>query len=87
MLLDALEAKEVTWITFTSSSTARNMASLLGADYRQKLADVKIASIGPITTQTLRELGLEPTVQAETFNVEGLVEAIQKPSGMGFQPM
>ena len=78
MLVDALEAKEVTWMTFTSSSTARNMVSLLGADYREKLTRVKIASIGPITTQTLSELGLEPTVQAQTFNVDGLIEAIAK---------
>jgi uroporphyrinogen III methyltransferase/synthase len=37
---------------------------------------VKLASIGPITTQTLRELGLEPHAQAETFNVDGLIRAI-----------
>ena len=77
-LLDALAAKEIHWITFTSSSTARNLADLLGTDYKAKLAGVKIASIGPITTRTLTELGLEPTIQAETYNVEGLVEMIQK---------
>jgi uroporphyrinogen III methyltransferase/synthase len=75
-LLDALDAKSVHWITFTSSSTAKNFAMLLGSDYREKLKGVKIASIGPITTATLRELGLEPDVQAETFNVGGLVAAI-----------
>jgi uroporphyrinogen-III synthase len=37
---------------------------------------VKLASIGPITTRTLKELGLEPTIQAETSNVDGLVAAI-----------
>ena len=75
-LLDALQAREVTWVTFTSSSTARNFAALLGESYSEKLRGVKIASIGPITTATLKELGLEPDVQAETFVVEGLVEAI-----------
>ena len=50
----------------------------LGADYRERLKRVKIASIGPITTATLRELGLEPTLQAETYNIDGLVAAIQK---------
>ena len=72
-LLDALDAKSVHWITFTSSSTAKNFVTLLGCDYRDKLKGVKIASIGPITTATLRELGLEPDAQAETFNVGGLV--------------
>ena len=80
-LLDALAAGEVTWVTFTSSSTAKNFATLLGPDYAQKLNGVRIASIGPITTTTLRELGLEPTVQAETFNVEGLVDALTASAG------
>jgi len=36
---------------------------------------VKLASIGPITTSTLRDLGLEPAIQAETYNLDGLVRA------------
>jgi uroporphyrinogen III methyltransferase/synthase len=75
-LLEALEVGEVTWVTFTSSSTAKNFVALLGDGYREKLRGVNIASIGPITTATLKELGLEPAVQAEAFNIEGLVEAI-----------
>ena len=75
-LIDALEAKQVTWVTFTSSSTAKNFVALLGPDYQGKLAGVKLASIGPITTATLKELGLTPTVQADTFNIDGLVAAI-----------
>jgi len=76
-LLDSLENKQVHWITFTSSSTAKNFVSLLGSSYAEKLKDVKIASIGPITTSTLKELGLSPTIEAETFNIEGLVRAIE----------
>jgi uroporphyrinogen III methyltransferase/synthase len=75
-LLDALDAGEVTWATFTSSSTARNFAALLGPDYLARLKNVKVASIGPITTATLRELKLEPTVQADTFNIDGLVASL-----------
>lgn len=75
-LLDALEAKEVTWVTFTSSSTAKNFVKLLGPDYKSKLAGVKLASIGPVTTATLKELGLTPTVQAEMFNIDGVVASI-----------
>ena len=68
-LLDALENRELNWITFTSSSTAKNLVDLLGPDYKAKLVGVKLASIGPITSKTLRELGLEPTVEAKTYNV------------------
>ena len=80
-LLDALEAGEVNWITFTSSSTAKNFVSLLGDNYRRKLENVKLASIGPITSETLRELGLSPTIEARTFNIDGLVEAIVRAHG------
>src|SRR5205085_938705 len=58
VLLDVLDDAEVNWVTFTSSSTARNFAELLGPDYRRRLEGVLLASIGPITTATLRELGL-----------------------------
>jgi uroporphyrinogen III methyltransferase/synthase len=75
-LVESLEAGGVTWITFTSSSTAKNFIELLGPDYAQRLAGVKIASIGPVTTATLEELGLKPTVQAQTFDLDGLVTAI-----------
>jgi len=66
----------VTWVTFTSSSTATNFVQLLGPDYRAKLSGVRVASIGPITTSTLKELGLTPAVQADTFNIDGLVGAL-----------
>ncbi|HYO09586.1 MAG TPA: uroporphyrinogen-III C-methyltransferase [Tepidisphaeraceae bacterium] len=77
-LLDALDEARVTCVTFTSSSTATNFVELLGPDYRAKLSGVKLASIGPITTQTLQRLGLQPAVQADRYNVEGLVAAIQQ---------
>jgi len=75
-LIEALDDRRVTWATFTSSSTATNLASLLGPQYRDKLAGVKVASIGPVTTATLRELGLDPTVEARVASIDGLVEAI-----------
>jgi uroporphyrinogen III methyltransferase/synthase len=77
-LLEAIDAGEVDWITFTSSSTARNFYEMLGAERSAKLASsgAKAASIGPITSQTLRELGVEPAVEAKRFDVEGLLEAL-----------
>jgi uroporphyrinogen III methyltransferase/synthase len=77
-LLDALAAGDVNWVTFTSSSTAKNLVALLGPNYRQRLAGAKLASIGPITTATLRQLGLEPAVQADTFNLDGLLAAMRQ---------
>ncbi|HEX4124942.1 MAG TPA: uroporphyrinogen-III C-methyltransferase [Tepidisphaeraceae bacterium] len=80
-LLAAMEQRRLTWITFTSSSTAKNFAALLGPDYRQKLQAVRLASIGPITSQTLRELGLAPAIEAEQFSIPGLVAALIRHDG------
>jgi uroporphyrinogen III methyltransferase/synthase len=77
-VLEAVKEEQVNWVTFTSSSTARNFVKLLGKNYLERLAGVGIASIGPITTETLKELGIPPTVVAETANLDGLVEAISK---------
>jgi uroporphyrinogen III methyltransferase/synthase len=65
-------------ITFTSSSTALNFAKLLGEDrIEQTLRGATIASIGPITSQTLRKLGLAITVEARESTMAGLVLAIR----------
>jgi uroporphyrinogen III methyltransferase/synthase len=40
------------------------------------LEGVKVASIGPVTSKTARDLGIEVTVEAAKFTVDGLVEAI-----------
>jgi len=78
ILLETLDEGQADWITFTSSSTARNFVALLGQDYHQRLAGVKLASIGPVTTATLKELGLKPAIEAETSNIAGLIEAIRR---------
>ncbi|MGO9228396.1 MAG: uroporphyrinogen-III C-methyltransferase [Bryobacteraceae bacterium] len=61
------------WITFASSSTVQNFVAAAGSG---ALEGVKVASIGPVTSQTARDLGIEVTVEAAKFTVDGLVEAI-----------
>ncbi len=74
-------------ITFTSSSTVRNFVSLLGL--RAARAALKkparhhgihSVSIGPVTSATLRELGLPVDIEAKEYTVPGLVRAIVKHS-------
>jgi uroporphyrinogen III methyltransferase/synthase len=74
-VLNALRAGEVDWITFTSSSTVRNMVDLLGAE-RGLLDGVKAASIGPITSATMRESGLTVAVEADPHDMDGLIAGI-----------
>lgn len=70
-------------ITFTSSSTVKNFVNLLGL--RSARAALKkpaqnhgihTASIGPITSATLREFGLPVDIEAKQFDIPGLVAAI-----------
>ncbi len=63
-------------ITFTSSSTARNFLELLGSGAAHKLDGIVLASIGPVTTGTLREIGLRADVEAREFTMSGLVAAL-----------
>ena len=61
------------WITFTSSSTVKN---LLAAAGRQALEGVRMASIGPVTSETARSQGLKVDVEAKQYTIDGLIEAI-----------
>jgi uroporphyrinogen-III synthase len=62
-------------VTFTSSSTVRNFVQLVGT--RGKPLDgIQTASIGPVTSATLRELGLPVDIAAREFTISGLVTAI-----------
>jgi uroporphyrinogen-III synthase len=63
-------------VTFTSSSTARNFAELLGPTGARSLKNVQFASIGPITSATLHELQLPVTIEAREFTMGGLIRAI-----------
>jgi uroporphyrinogen III methyltransferase/synthase len=66
-------ARKPDCITFTSSSTVRNFVALAGAE---ALEGVKVASIGPVTTDTARALGIAVDAEARVFTVDGVVDAV-----------
>lgn len=74
-VLDAMREGGVDWVTFTSSSTARNLASLLG-DEAGLLSQCKLASIGPKTSDTMREHGMTVAIEAKQHDIDGLVAAV-----------
>jgi len=61
------------WVTFTSSSTVRNFVSVCPVE---RLEGVRVASIGPITSATVRELDIRVDVEASRYTVGGVVDAI-----------
>jgi len=67
------ELGAVDWITFTSSSTVQNFVTAGGS---RLLDGAKVATIGPVTSETARALGIEVAVQASTYTIGGLVKAI-----------
>jgi uroporphyrinogen III methyltransferase/synthase len=68
-----IAAGEVELVTFTASSTVHNFADLVGAD----TGGAAVASIGPITSGTLRELGMRVDVEASEYTIPGLLSAIR----------
>lgn len=69
---EILHAGGFDWVTVTSSAIARALHAMFGS----ALESSRLASISPITSQTLRELGHEPAVEAGEFTTQGLIEAI-----------
>jgi uroporphyrinogen III methyltransferase/synthase len=66
-------AADADYVTFTSSSTVTNLTEALGDRFP---ARARIVSIGPITSATVREAGLEVAVEADRHDVDGLLAAL-----------
>lgn len=63
-------------ITFTSGSTAVNLVALMDVASLKIPGAVVLASIGPITSQAMRELGIEPTIESAEATIPALVAAL-----------
>jgi uroporphyrinogen III methyltransferase / synthase len=73
---DALAAARVAeYITFTSASTVRFFLQAAGGEAALS-ARTRIVSIGPVTSEALREHGMEPHIEAERHDIEGMIAAL-----------
>ena len=78
MLLDG----QVEAVTFTSPTAVRRFSELIGSEQAADLLGTTVvAAIGPVTAAAAVALGITPTVIADTYTVEGLVEALVKHFG------
>jgi uroporphyrinogen III methyltransferase/synthase len=68
-------ARAADYITFTSSSTVRFFLEAAGGSAGLS-PTTRIVSIGPVTSATLREHGLEPHVEAARHDIDGLVATL-----------
>ena len=74
-LREVLDAPLPDWVTFASSSAVDNAVAMAGADC---LKSVKILTVGPITSQTVRAHGLVVAAEARVYGVQGMIEALRK---------
>ncbi len=73
---EALQAvRAADYITFTSSSTVRFFLQAAGGETGLS-AGTRIVSIGPVTSEALREAGLEPDIEADPYDVGGMIAAL-----------
>ena len=72
--LEEIIRKGIDVVVFTSSSTIRNFMELLSD--KTALNGVKVAVIGPVTGETARNYGLEPSIAPSEYTIPALVDAI-----------
>jgi len=79
-LRDQLLDGAIDLVTFTSSSTVTNFLAMIDADSTEELHrlldKVKIAAIGPVTAETIREYGLHVDIQPQRYTINDMVQAI-----------
>lgn len=71
-----LAAGRIDAVTFTSSSTVENLCAVLGKGSSGLLSRTRVASIGPVTTETARKRGIRVDVMAAEYTVPGLIRAL-----------
>ncbi|MFN8123427.1 MAG: uroporphyrinogen-III C-methyltransferase [Thermoleophilia bacterium] len=69
-------ARDADYLTFTASSTVRRFVDLLGPGGAATAGRGKVVSIGPVTSATARELGLDVQVEAAEHTIPGLLDAL-----------
>jgi len=73
MLLD----RQIDAVTFTSASTVRNFARMLGEEQAADLLNTTVvAAIGPVTAEAAQQLGIQVTVVPKKYTIPDLVDAL-----------
>lgn len=75
--LKPLSEKTIHWLTFASPFAATCFFEQVSVDF-VKSKDAKVASIGPVTSKKLAELGMKVDVEASEHTFDGLISAIEQ---------
>ncbi|MFV1965451.1 MAG: uroporphyrinogen-III C-methyltransferase [Pirellulaceae bacterium] len=74
---ELLASGQINYTTVTSSAIAKSLANMFG----DKLRKSRLVSISPITSSALRQIGLEPAIEASDYTMQGVVDAILRDVG------
>lgn len=76
---ELLKKKAFSAVTFTSSSTVSNFAEIIGMkEVRELTEGIPVASIGPITAEKARSMGIKTTIMPEEYTIPALLDALVK---------
>jgi uroporphyrinogen III methyltransferase/synthase len=75
-LKEKITKNKIDWLTFTSPSAARGFLEQIGSSIVNS-SDVKVASIGPVTSEQLKNLGVKVNATASEHTIDGLLAVIE----------
>ena len=74
-LVEAIKAGRIDWTTFASPSSVRSFFSQIAPEI-VNAGSVAVASIGPVTSGQLRDIGVKVNIEAAEHTIDGLLRAI-----------
>lgn len=78
-ILEQLRDGSIDWVFLSSSNMARSFFRWLDDDLRSLVkSQVRLVSISPVTSQSVREEGFDVTLEATTYNFDGMIEVLLK---------
>lgn len=75
-ILNILSQYDSYEIVFTSSSTFNNFIKILGDEAGNVLQKGRVISIGPITSQSIRDAGYAVDMEAEEYTIDGIIKVL-----------
>ena len=76
-LIDEINKDKIDWLTFASPSSVDGFFEQVPVDL-VNTANVKVASIGPITSERLKTIGVNVDITAAEHTLDGLISAIEQ---------
>ncbi|MHC4173407.1 MAG: uroporphyrinogen-III C-methyltransferase [Planctomycetota bacterium] len=76
-LTEKINNGRVDWLTFASPSSVRVFFEQIPGEVVNS-SDVKVASIGPVTSEQLKNLGIRVDITAKEQTIDGLIAAIEE---------